>query len=151
MEIKIYTDGAARNNPGPAGWAAVVLEDGVIAKELGGRSSSATNNQMELSAVIEGLKYAFEKYSKEEIHVFTDSAYTMNGIMTWIHGWKKNGWRTAAKKPVLNKELWQALDDVHKKLKVEWHKVKGHSGDEFNERADVIATMFADNEFIELM
>jgi ribonuclease HI len=146
MEITIYTDGASRHNPGPSGWGAVFLKDGKIFKELGGREDEATNNQMELSGCVGALKYCEEHFKEAQIHLHTDSAYTMNGINSWIHGWKKNGWKTAAKKSVLNKELWQALDEVHQKLEVTWHKVKGHSGDEGNERADVIATSFADDE-----
>jgi len=145
MEITIYTDGASRYNPGPSGWSAVLMQDGKIFKELGGREDVATNNQMELSGAVEGLKYCAEHFSDAKVHLHTDSAYVMNGINSWIHGWKKNGWKTAAKKSVLNKEFWQALDEVHQKLDVTWHKVKGHSGDFGNERADVIATCFADD------
>lgn len=145
MEIVIYTDGASRYNPGPAGWGAVIMQDGKIIRELGGREDEATNNQMELTGALEALKYCHEHFKDAEIHLHTDSAYTMNGINSWIHGWKKNGWRTASKKAVLNKELWQELDEVHTKLNVVWHKVKGHSGDVGNERADTIATGFADD------
>jgi len=144
MEITIYTDGASR--------LILDLLDGQLSlcrmeifKELGGRKDEATNNQMELSGAIEALKYCVEHFKEAQVHLHTDSAYVMNGINSWIHGWKKNNWRTAAKKAVLNKDLWQDLDEVHQKLDVTWHKVKGHSGDFGNERADVIATCFADD------
>ena len=98
MAIKIYTDGASRFNPGPAGWGVVVLKDDVVIKELGGRQEEATNNQMEITGAMEGLKFVLSTCPEEEVHLYTDSAYTMNGISSWIHGWKKNGWKTAAKK-----------------------------------------------------
>ena len=140
----IYTDGAARGNPGPAGWGVVAFV-GEKRHEFGGRADKATNNQMELTATIEALRFAKEKGIKDfEIH--SDSKYVITGINEWIHNWVKNGWRTSAKKPVLNKELWVVLHELNSSLEASWHYVEGHSGHQWNDRADEIATSFADNE-----
>lgn len=145
QKITIYTDGAARGNPGRAGWGVVILV-GEKTHEIGGRSDHATNNQMELSAPTEALKYLVKHKIEGEIEIFSDSKYVINGVNEWIHNWLKNDWRTAAKKPVLNKELWQELHALNQTLKPKWIYVKGHSGDKYNDRVDEIATSFADGE-----
>lgn len=147
-KITIYTDGAARGNPGRGGWAAILIFSGGE-KELGGNNPHATNNQMELTAPIEALKYLKKNMSKTvfdtlAVEIFSDSKYVILGITEWIFNWQKNNWRNAAKKPVLNKELWQELFDLTKNFKIKWHYVEGHNGDKYNERADDIATSFAD-------
>lgn len=149
--ITIYTDGAARGNPGKAGWGVVIIE-GKEVFEIGGRSDHATNNQMELTAPIEALKYFKNKMSKMplDIEIFSDSKYVILGITEWIFNWQKNNWRNAAKKPVLNRELWEELYEITKNLKIKWTYVKGHSGDKWNDRVDEIATSFADNDPVEL-
>ena len=147
-KITIYTDGAARGNPGPAGWGVVILGEKEV--ELGGRSDHATNNQMELLGAIEALKYVRNNNSGCAVEIYADSKYVINGVNEWIHNWVKNGWRTASKKPVLNQELWQELHELNQEIKPVWHYVAGHAGHEHNERADVIATSFADKEPIEL-
>lgn len=146
--IKIYTDGAARGNPGPAGWGAVFLMDGKVF-ELGGASAHATNNQMELTAPIEALKYIKTSMSKrrfdiKEVEIVSDSKYVILGITEWIQNWIRNNWRNAAKKPVLNRELWKELYALTKELKPKWTYVKGHFEDKYNHRVDEIATSFAD-------
>ena len=140
-QVIIYTDGACRGNPGPGGWGAFIQFDGVEKKIFGGHANT-TNNQMELSAAIEGLAAL-----KEPCHVdlFTDSKYVMDGITQWIQNWKKNNWRTAAKKNVKNKELWQQLDQLISQHQVQWHWVKGHSGDAGNEEADLLANKGIDS------
>ena len=133
--ITIYTDGACSGNPGKGGWGAVILKE---EKEihLSGFETLTTNNQMELTATIEALK-SIEKTSN--IHIYTDSQYVKNGINQWILNWKKNGWRTANKKSVANKELWIELDRCVEAHKIEWFWVKGHSGNHYNEIADKLA------------
>ena len=140
-QVIMYTDGACRGNPGPGGWGALITFEGST-KEVFGGKLDVTNNQMELSAAIEGLAAL-----KEPCHVdlFTDSKYVMDGITQWIHNWKKNNWRTAAKKDVRNKELWQKLDELINFHLVQWHWVKGHSGDEGNEMADLLANKGIDS------
>jgi ribonuclease HI len=133
--VTIHTDGACSGNPGPGGWGAVLQYNGTI-KELKGGSPLTTNNQMELTAAIEALN-ALKRPCDVELH--TDSSYVKDGLTTWIHGWKKNGWRTSAKKPVKNAALWQALDLAVQRHDIKWHWVKGHAGDEMNERADALA------------
>lgn len=145
QKITIYTDGAARGNPGKAGWGVVILV-GEKMHEIGGRSDHATNNQMELSAPIEALRYLGKHKIQGEIEILSDSKYVILGITEWIHGWIKNGWRNAAKKPVLNKELWEDLAVLNSEFKPKWTYVKGHSGDKYNDRVDEIATSFADGE-----
>jgi ribonuclease HI len=155
-KITIYTDGAARGNPGRAGWGVAILIENsgdpkdVTVVELGGRSDHATNNIMELTAPIEALTYITEHNISGDISIHSDSKYVITGINEWIHNWERNGWRTASRKPVLNQELWQKLHALNQKFKPTWHYVAGHSGHEWNERADVIATSFADNTPIEL-
>lgn len=133
--VTIYTDGACSGNPGPGGWGAILMS-GEHRKELSGGEALTTNNKMELTAAIEALA-ALKRPSKVELH--TDSTYVQNGIKKWIHGWKRNGWRTADKKPVKNAELWQRLDELGVSHDVQWHWVKGHAGHPENERADELA------------
>lgn len=133
--VTIYTDGACSGNPGPGGWGAIMTY-GEHTKELYGGEPETTNNRMELTAAIEALN-ALKKPTKAEL--WTDSQYVKGGITGWIHGWKKNGWKTSARKPVKNVELWQALDEALKRHDVSWHWVKGHAGHEMNERADELA------------
>lgn len=133
--VEIYSDGACRGNPGPGGWGAVVRTGGSD-NDIFGFKKHTTNNEMELKGAIEGLKSITESSS---VTLFTDSKYLVNGMKSWIHGWKKNNWRTAAKKPVKNKELWQALDIESKRHDVTWEWVKGHDGHPENERADALA------------
>ena len=140
-QVIIYTDGACRGNPGPGGWGALIRFDSVE-KEIFGGQANTTNNQMELSAAIEGLSTLTEPCNVE---LFTDSKYVMDGITQWIQNWKKNNWRTAAKKDVKNKELWQKLDQLIAQHQVQWHWVKGHSGDAGNEAADLLANKGIDS------
>jgi ribonuclease HI len=135
MDVDIFTDGACKGNPGPGGWGAV-LRWGTVERELWGGEPDTTNNRMELTAVIEALK-ALTRQVK--VRVYTDSTYVQQGISTWIHGWKKNGWKTKEKKPVKNADLWQALDAAVEVHHVSWHWVKGHAGHPENERADALA------------
>ena len=139
-ELFAYTDGACSGNPGPGGWGALmVARDGdevLKERELSGGEPDTTNNRMELMAAI----CALESLSRPtRITVVTDSAYLRNGIMTWLSGWKRNGWKTAAKKPVKNDDLWRRLDEARKTHDVTWEWVKGHAGHPENERADVLA------------
>ncbi|MEM8699024.1 MAG: ribonuclease HI [Pseudomonadota bacterium] len=141
MEIYAFTDGGCSGNPGPGGWG-VVLEaregDTVLkSRELSGGVSETTNNRMELTAAIEALQ-ALDRPSV--VTLVTDSTYVKNGITGWIHGWKRNGWKTADKKPVKNADLWQALDAAQARHQVIWDWVKGHAGHEQNERADALAS-----------
>ena len=140
-QVIIYTDGACRGNPGPGGWGALIKFDS-MEKEIFGGKNDTTNNQMELLAAIEGLDTLTEPCSVE---LFTDSKYVMDGITQWIKNWKKNNWKTAAKKDVKNKELWQKLDHLISKHQVQWHWVKGHSGDAGNETADLLANKGIDS------
>ena len=133
--VIVHTDGACSGNPGPGGGGAVRQEGDTI-KELKGGAPLTTNNQMELTAAIEALN-ALKRPVQVELH--TDSVYVKDGLTKWIHGWKRNGWRTADKKPVKNIELWQALDAAVARHTIEWHWVKGHNGDAMNERADELA------------
>jgi ribonuclease HI len=133
--VTIYTDGACSGNPGPGGWG-VILSSGDHRKELMGGEAHSTNNRMELMAAISALE-ALKKPCIVDLH--TDSEYLRNGITKWIHGWKRNGWRTADKKPVKNRELWQRLDVALAQHQVHWHWVKGHAGHTLNERADELA------------
>ena len=133
--VTIHTDGACSGNPGPGGWGAV-LEYGGHVKELKGGEADTTNNQMELTAAIEALNALKRPCT---IEIYTDSQYVKNGIQGWLFAWKKNGWKTAAKKPVKNVDLWQALDAAAQRHKITWHWVKGHAGHDLNERADRLA------------
>jgi ribonuclease HI len=133
--VIIHTDGACSGNPGPGGWGAV-LQYGDRIKELKGGAPLTTNNQMELTAAIEALT-ALTRPCQVELH--TDSNYVKDGLTKWIHGWKKNGWRTADRKPVKNADLWQRLDAALLPHQVRWHWIKGHAGHDENERADQLA------------
>lgn len=135
VDIQIFTDGACRGNPGPGGWG-VILRSGSHEKELFGGEQSTTNNRMELRAAIEGLA-ALKRPSRAT--VTTDSQYVRQGITQWIEGWKRNRWRTSAKKPVKNQDLWQLLDELTSRHEVTWEWVKGHSGHPDNEHADALA------------
>jgi|SRR3989344_801325 len=144
-KIIIYTDGAAKGNPGSAGWAAVFI-GGKDIFEIGGRIDHATNNQMELTAPIEALKYTKNNLSYSvDVEIVSDSKYVILGITEWIFNWQKNDWRNANKKPVLNRELWEELYELAEELKPKWTYVKGHNEDKHNDRADEIATSFAEN------
>ena len=138
--VEIYTDGACRGNPGPGGWAAL-LRMGKRERELSGGEPLTTNNRMELTAAIKGLE-ALKRPCR--VQLFTDSNYVRDGITKWIHGWRRNGWKTADKKPVKNAELWQELLDSCAPHRIEWHWVKGHSGHPENDRADALACAEAD-------
>jgi ribonuclease HI len=133
--ITIHTDGACSGNPGPGGWGAI-LQWGDHVKELKGGEAHTTNNRMELMGAISALE-ALKRPSEVDLH--TDSQYMRDGIMKWIHGWKKNGWKTADKKPVKNIDLWQRLEAALERHTVHWHWVKGHAGHSLNERADELA------------
>ena len=135
-KVQIFTDGACRGNPGPGGWGAV-LRFGDKEKTLYGGESSTTNNRMELTAVIKALECL--KGNKWPVEITTDSKYVLQGITEWIEGWKRRGWRNASKKPVLNAELWQRLDELVQPFEIDWHWVKGHSGHPENERVDACA------------
>ncbi|MDR0561581.1 MAG: ribonuclease HI [Spirochaetaceae bacterium] len=139
MGILIYTDGGCSGNPGPGAWAYVILEDksAKIITEKWGSQMNTTNNRMELSAVIAALEaLAGLDEGHGNVTVYTDSQYVQKGIQTWIHAWKRNGWKTSDKKPVKNIDLWQKLDDVSSAFLLTWKWVKGHAGNEFNERCD---------------
>ena len=134
--VEIFTDGACKGNPGPGGWGAVIRA-GAHEKELSGGEALTTNNRMELTAAIEGLK-ALKRPCR--VQLWTDSNYVRDGITRWIHGWRKNGWKTADKKPVKNAELWQRLLAASEPHRIEWIWVKGHAGHPDNERADKLAS-----------
>jgi len=133
--VTIYTDGACSGNPGPGGWGALLTCDG-RAKELCGGEKETTNNRMELTAAIRALN---ELKSASSVALHTDSTYVKDGITKWMANWKKNGWKTAAKKPVKNKDLWEMLDEAILRHQISWHWVKGHAGDPGNEAADALA------------
>ncbi len=135
--ITIYTDGSSIGNPGPGGWGAIIWYSGGVVKELGGKHEHTTNNRMELLGAIEALNYVSD--SADSVHVFTDSNYLVNGITKWVHGWQKNGWLTGSKEPVLNKELWEELFFLTKKMKTMWSHLPAHVGIPPNERVDEIA------------
>jgi ribonuclease HI len=150
MKITIYTDGSSRGNPGPGGWAAVILTPTEVI-ELGGREDMTTNNRMELIGTIEGLKHVNSKHKEAtSVEVCTDSQYVKKGMTEWIQGWIKKGWKNSMKKDVLNRDLWEVLLHEETRLKksgvtIIWKYVQGHAGVPGNERADVIATGCADN------
>ena len=133
--VTIYTDGACKGNPGPGGWGALLVW-GDHERELCGGEPATTNNRMELTAVIRALE-SLQRECAVAIH--TDSQYVKNGIQSWIHGWKKNGWKTADRKPVKNAELWRELDALVAQHRIDWYWVKGHNGHPGNERADALA------------
>jgi len=139
--VIIHTDGACSGNPGPGGWGAI-LTYGEHEKELKGGEPHTTNNRMELTAAISALE-ALKRPSTVELH--TDSKYVHDGISKWIHGWKRNGWKTADKKPVKNVDLWQRLDELASAHRLRWHWVKGHAGHAGNERADALANLGVDS------
>jgi ribonuclease HI len=133
--VVIYTDGACKGNPGPGGWGALLEYDG-RRKELFGGEPHTTNNRMELVAVIRAL----EALTREsDVAIYTDSQYVKNGIEAWIHGWKRNGWKTSDKKPVKNEDLWRELDELASRHRISWHWVRGHDDNPGNERADELA------------
>lgn len=134
-EVIIYTDGACSGNPGPGGWGAILCYGG-HEKELSGAAPDTTNNRMELMAAIEALKALKNPCT---VKLYTDSTYVQKGITEWLPGWKARGWKTAAKKPVKNADLWMELDEAARPHKISWRWVKGHSGHEYNDRADVLA------------
>lgn len=135
MKVEMFTDGACSGNPGPGGWG-VILRAGGTEKELSGGERATTNNRMEMMAVIKGLQ-ALTKPT--EISLYTDSRYVLDGATKWIIGWKKNGWKTADKKPVKNEDLWRTLDAEAAKHNIRWHWVRGHDGHPENERVDALA------------
>jgi ribonuclease HI len=133
--VQVFTDGACSGNPGPGGWGAILRWNG-SEKELSGGARATTNNRMELMAAIAALEALTRPVT---VHIHTDSQYVKDGITRWIRNWKRNGWKTAAKKPVKNAELWQRLDAAARRHEVHWHWVKGHDGHPENERADALA------------
>lgn len=143
-EVIIHTDGACRGNPGPGGWGAV-LQYGDKRRMLHGGEAATTNNRMELTAVIMALR-ALKRSCR--VRLYSDSKYVLHGITEWMPNWKKRGWRTSAKKPVLNSELWQELDRQAARHEIEWHWVKGHSGHPDNELADQLANQGIDELFV---
>lgn len=155
QKIEIYTDGSSLGNPGRGGYGVVFIQDNKIIHEISGGELHTTNNRMELRACIEAFKYInsfFLDISKikdgNEILIYADSSYVLGGITSWVYGWEKNGWRRADKKEVLNQDLWKELLNLVRecKSKISWVKVKGHSGVEYNERADILATTYANNQ-----
>jgi len=142
MLIKIYTDGACVGNPGPGGWAAIILRENEK-KELFGGEKLTTNNRMELTAAIKGLEYCNAQEGKllslKELKIYTDSIYLKEGITSWINNWEKNNWKTADKKNVKNVDLWKKLKDLVKSKQIEWRWIKSHSGDAMNDLADKLA------------
>ncbi|WDI31412.1 ribonuclease HI [Hyphococcus flavus] len=137
--IEVFTDGACLGNPGPGGWG-VLIVDAKEEHELSGGEENTTNNRMELLAAIQALEATS---ADRPIILHTDSQYVKNGITTWIHGWKRNGWKTSAKKPVKNRDLWETLDALIQNREIDWRWVKGHAGHAGNERADTLASTAA--------
>lgn len=133
--LNIYTDGGCLGNPGPGGWAFAAYEDGALVASSSGGNANTTNNKMELTAVINALKYCIQN-NISVVEILTDSQYVKNGITTWIHSWKKKGWRTASGSAVKNQEYWVELDKLNSVLHVNWSWVKGHAGVEGNELCD---------------
>jgi ribonuclease HI len=135
--VVIHTDGACKGNPGPGGWGALVERDGAVVELCGGENPT-TNNRMEMMAVIRALE-SLGAGAAATVDLYTDSQYVKNGIETWIHGWKRNGWRTADRKPVKNADLWRELDTLAARHRIRWHWVRGHNDHPGNERADALA------------
>ncbi|KAA3631543.1 MAG: ribonuclease HI [Proteobacteria bacterium] len=138
--VEIHTDGACRGNPGPGGWGAILALNGAE-KEISGAQGDTTNNRMELTAAVEALR-ALKRPCR--VLLYTDSVYVKQGITEWLPRWKRNGWKTAARKPVRNQDLWQALDTEASRHEIEWRWVKGHAGNPGNERADRLANLAID-------
>jgi ribonuclease HI len=145
--LHIFTDGSSRGNPGRGGWGAIVISSNKVV-EMGGREEDTTNNRMEMRAIIEGLRFAYRLQSK--VIIFTDSGYVIKGATQWVQGWKKSGWKTSQKQDVLNREMWEEMSEFLERVHVEFVQVKGHAGVPLNERADLIATSFADDAPIDL-
>lgn len=139
--VELFTDGACKGNPGPGGWGAILRDSTGRERELAGGEKDTTNNRMELTAAIAGLN-ALKRPCQVELH--TDSAYLKDGITRWIHGWQRNGWKTADRKPVKNADLWQSLLQAVEPHRITWHWVKAHNGHAENERADVLASAQAE-------
>lgn len=142
--ITIYTDGSARGNPGPGGWGAIVIGEKYVV-ELGGREAHTTNNRMEMTATLEGLTFVKKGNQSTKVHIKTDSQYVLKGMTEWIINWQKKNWIGSNKKQVLNRDLWEAMLEASYGLEVTYEYVRGHIGIAGNERADVIATTFADD------
>ncbi len=140
--IIVYTDGACSGNPGVGGWGVVIIKDNKDEVFLNGGDDNTTNNRMELTAAIEALK---NFQTEQTIKLITDSKYVKDGIQTWIKNWKKNGWKTSAKKPVKNKELWIELDELISRHNIIWEWIKGHAGNKYNEKADYLARRYIEN------
>ena len=138
MEIKIYTDGACVGNPGPGGWAAIIITKNER-KELFGGEKSTTNNRMELTAAIKALEFCNDQKNKASLKIYTDSTYLKEGITVWINNWEKNNWQTSSKKEVKNIDLWKKLKKLSESIKIEWNWIKGHSKDPLNDLADKLA------------
>lgn len=152
-KIKIYTDGACSGNPGPGGYGSIIILDDNYVEELGDRSASTTNNRMELSAVIEALrKVKHLAKSVDQVDVYTDSVYVIKGITQWVFGWLKNNWKNAEDSEVVNQDLWKDLHQLVQLFpkKIKWSYVRGHNGDDGNERCDKIAVAFSKNDFVQL-
>lgn len=134
--VLVFTDGASKGNPGPGGWAAVISYDGKVT-EIGGKEAVTTNNRMELMAAIKALSYlsSLDSHLSSPVSVYSDSSYVVNGITKWVHGWKRNGWRTSAKQAVENQDLWEQLDEASSHFSVEWKRVAGHADTPGNARA----------------
>jgi len=149
--IVVFTDGSSRGNPGPGGWATVIIANGIgKVWELGGHEDNTTNNRMEMMAAREALAFIESRKIEGDIEIHTDSAYLLNGITGWVFGWEKNGWKTKTGEPVLNQDLWKEIGALNFRMKlkrnISWEKVSGHSGLRGNERVDEIATQKADGE-----
>ncbi len=138
--IRIFSDGSSKGNPGPGGWGVIVASQGHV-EELGGGNPHTTNNRMEITAIIEALRFVGQ--TNEDITLYTDSKYTIDGITKWVSGWQKNGWKTKNKTEVLNRDLWEILVSLVQGKNITWHHVAGHVGIPGNERVDTIANSFA--------
>lgn len=147
--ISIFTDGSSLGNPGPGGYGAVLVSPEGKVEELGGHEANTTNNRMEMTAALEALRHA-KRAGAEAVEINTDSSYLLNGMTKWVHGWQRSGWITSTKQEVLNRDLWEALMAAAQGIRVSWNKVKGHDGEVLNERADHIATSFAEGKPVPL-